>query len=50
MGRNKKTLTEYSMEYHGALLALIQGVPMRQIAAEYHIGLSTVQRLKKKFF
>ena len=45
MARPKKTEGQYLSEYGGPILALRFGIPYRTIAAEYGIGVSTVQRL-----
>ena len=45
MARTKKTEGQFLSEYGGPILALRLGIPYRTIAAEYGIGVSTVQRL-----
>lgn len=50
MARPKKTLDQYSREYAAPLFEIAIGTPMRTISRRYHIGLSIVMRLKKKFF
>lgn len=45
MGRPRKTKWEYLDEYGCVILAIRWGIPYRKIAAEYGVGVSTVQRL-----
>ena len=45
MARPKKTEGQYLSEYGGVILEIGYGTPYRTIAAEYGIGVSTVQRL-----
>ena len=48
MARPKKTDGQYLSEYGGVILEIAYGTPYRTIAAEYGIGVSTVQRLANK--
>ena len=44
------TDNQYYLKYYMVITALTYGVPMRTISKEYNLGLSTVMRLKKRFF
>ena len=51
MGRPRMTRRDFYIKYHQVIFDLNYMVmSMRQIARENKVSLSTVQRLKKKFF
>ena len=51
MGRPRMTRNDYYIKYHQVIFDLNYMVmSLRQIARENKVSLSTVQRLKKKFF
>ena len=51
MGRPRMTRSDYYWKYHKVIFDLNYMVmSLRQIARENKVSLSTVQRLKKKFY
>ena len=51
MGRPRMTRKDYQVKYHQVIFDLNYMVmSLRQIAFENKVSLSTVQRLKKKFY
>ena len=51
MGRPRMTRRDYYIKYHQVIFDLNYMVmSLRQIARENRVSLSTVQRLKKKFY
>ena len=50
MARPRMSDNQYYLKYYMVITALTYGVPMRTISKEYNLGLSTVMRLKKRFF
>lgn len=50
MGRPIKTRAQYFKEYAGAIRQIASSIPLRKVAKDQKIGLSTCMRLKKKFF
>lgn len=50
MARPKMTDCQYYIKYYAIVSALTLGTPMRTISIEYKVGLSTVMRIKKRFF
>ena len=49
-GRKKMSNSQAYLKYYLVINALTMKVPMRTIAKENKVGLSTVMRLKKRFF
>ena len=50
MGRPRMTRRDYCIKYHKVIFELrYMEMPLRRIASQNHIGLSTVMRLKKRF-
>lgn len=50
MARPKKTIGQYLREYGTVLEEMKRGTSYRKIARRYRVGISTVQRLHKKFY
>lgn len=51
MGRPRMTRSQYYTKYYRVIFELNYLVKsLRAIARDNHVGLSTVQRLKKKFY
>lgn len=50
MGRPRKTSAQYYEQYGEIIEELKKGTPYRTIARIYGVGISTVQRIKKKLF
>ena len=50
MARPRKTKAQYLLEYGTVIEEMKRGTSYRKIARRYRVGISTVQRLHKKFF
>ncbi|MCQ2126084.1 MAG: hypothetical protein MJZ06_01405 [Bacteroidaceae bacterium] len=50
MARPRKTKAQYYIEYEHIIEEIENGTPYRTIKRIYGVGVSTVQRLHKKFF